>query len=325
MTNREKEWKSTAKVQIEANMDSDISNLNDDDSFLPIEEQEKEPLSEEEKKEVRKKLFFLLVVIIVVLLGLLIVLIFNPFDTNTSKKEKETENKEETPKSDNEKPVTELEDGDIPPANYEIKALEKEIINLKYDYYENDTLAIYKTGNMDIKNLTDKNKLFLVTKTNDFASLIKNKTTIEEACNSDIIIEQKAIDEILKNRFSTTVVNYDEFTYNFYTNDEYQKTIKFIYNGSNAYVGKCYNYTNQINTFTQQELQSATKDKTKLYIDVKVVFISENGVFKDPNFTTLITNQNQSFEQYIKNGSTYRYTYDISGSSYSLLNVSLLK
>ena len=46
MSNREKEWKATSKIQIESNIDSDISNLNDDDSFLPVEQQEKEPLSE---------------------------------------------------------------------------------------------------------------------------------------------------------------------------------------------------------------------------------------------------------------------------------------
>ena len=86
----EKTWKATSKLNTEINNDNDISNLNDDNSFLPIEEEERAPLTEEEKKSIRKKLFFLLIIVVIVLIALLVTLIFNPFQSNKKTTDEET-------------------------------------------------------------------------------------------------------------------------------------------------------------------------------------------------------------------------------------------
>ena len=220
--------------------------------------------------------------------------------------------------------ITEFNDGDVTLNNKEIKELISEILFVQYDYYENNTNTIFEKESVYINNLTNKDKLFLASKTSDFDSLIKKRITIETLCDTGVNISKKEIDTILEDRFNTSVEVYEPFTYNIYIKDKYEKTVRFTYE-NDKYIGTCYTSTNTIETSTQQKVVSATKNKKQLYIDVKVVFVNQTGIYKDPSFTTLITTGNESFEEYIEKGNTYRYTYDLSGTSYSLTNVSLLK
>jgi len=327
---REKNWKATSQVNVDKNNDEDILNLNDDESFAPIEEEEKEPLSDEEKKEIRKKLFFLLVVIILVLAGLLIVLIANPFQKEASKKEeKEEETIEEKPEEPEETispetAIKDLENGAVQLNNLQLQALEKEITVNSHDFFENDTVSLYAMDNTDIKTITDNHKLFLVSKTNDFKTLVESKFTNEDICNSNIIIAKTDIDKILNDRFNTTINKYDPFTYNIYVDDSYHKTIKFVYQNE-TYIGSCYTLQKISDSYAQQKVTSATKKDNQLYIDAKVVFINKTGVYKEPNFNTLITNVSQTFDEYIDKGNVYRYTYEINNDTFSLTNISLQK
>ena len=321
---KDKGWQAKSKVQddIQNKIDADISNLNNDDSFKPVDENAKEPLTEEEIKNIRKKLFFLVGLVGIVLIAFVVALFINPF----SKKDKKTTpiKQEETTINQETAPITEFKDGDVTLNNKELKELISEILYTQYDYYENNTNSIYEKESIYINNLTDKDKLFLSSKTNDFDSLVKKKITIETLCDTGVNITKKEIDTILEDRFNTSVEVYEPFTYNIYIKEKYEKTIRFTYE-NDKYIGTCYTSTNTIETSTQQSVVSATKNKKQLYIDVKVVFINQTGIYKDPTYTTLITAGNESFEEYIEKGNTYRYTYDLSGTSYSLTNVSLLK
>ena len=94
INNKGQNWKSIRNVKDELNDDADISNLNDDDSFVPMIEKNKEPLTDEEKKDIRKRIFCSLIIVFIVLIGLILVLIFNPFkkernpvETNESKED----------------------------------------------------------------------------------------------------------------------------------------------------------------------------------------------------------------------------------------------
>lgn len=332
---REKVWKATTKTNhqpIKKTFDDDISNLNNDNSFVPIEEEEETlPLTEEEKQEVRKKLFVLLIAIVVVLFLLIIILIFDPFkskDKDSEDKKVETVEQENTD-DDQEDPKTisllELENGNIDLNNSEIKQLESEIIFKQYEYYENDTISLYKSNSVNISSLTNKDKLFLLTKTSDFNSLIKKMIVNDSICNSTLTIKTSTIDSLLKNRFNTKVTSYDDFTYSYYEGDSYIKTIKFT-KTNDEYIGKCYEPKKNVTNVSQQVVTNAIKENQKLYIDCKVVFVKQDGVFKDPTFKTLITNdKTKALDEYIDSGNTYRYTFDISSSNYYLINVTLIK
>ena len=327
---REKAWKATAEKN-SINFVDDISNLNNDDSFAPInEEEERQPLTEEEKAEVRKKLFILLIVIVAVLIFLLVVLIFDPFSSkeNIKKKDNDTEEKvEDEDEKEEEKDPTlaSLPDGAIELTNKEIQTLMNEIQYETNEYYENDTISLYLSGNTNISALNNANKLFLMTKTADFNSLVKKSINDNNLCGNKIILETSSVQSILKDRFNTAVTTYDNFIYSYYKEGTYITTYKFT-NVNGTYEGSCYTPSNVVNQLSQQQVVKATKEGNKLYIDAKVVFVKEDGVYKDPTFKTLITSDKTAvFEYYINSGNTYRYTYDISGVNYILTNVSLLK
>ena len=242
------------------------------------------------------------------------------------KKDNETEEKQD--KEEEEKPKEEtlatLPDGDISLTNKEIQTLIKEIEYRTNEYYENDTINLYKTGNTNINALTNANKLFLMSKTSDFNSLTKKSINDNNLCGTKLIIDTKSIQTILKDRFNTSITSFDSFTYSYYKEETYITTYKFTYLNGN-YEGSCYTPDTKVNQLSQQQVVKATKEGKKLYIDAKVVFVKENGVYKDPTFKTLITNKTATLEDYINSGNTYRYTYDISGINYILTNVSLLK
>lgn len=331
---REENWKSISKKvkDVNNNVFDDINNLNEDDSFSPIEEvEEKVPLTEEEKKSVRKKLFILLIIIIIVIIALITIRIIEPYsnkETNNDETEeaKDNESDENEEKIDEaETLILELEDGVISSTNYELISLIDEIKYNLREYYVNDTIELFKNNNTNISTLTNRKKLFLVSKTKEFNTLISNQMTGESLCDNNIIIGISDIDKILKDRFNTNVTAYEQFAYSYYFEKEFVNNIIFTKKDNN-YIGTCSNTTNKIVQLSEQKFISATKKDNKIYIDMKVVFIKESGVYKDPSFTTLITNDVQKTEEeYFLKANTYRYTYDITDTNYVLTNVSLLK
>lgn len=324
---REKEWKATASIH---NSYDDINNLNDSEDFAPIVEQEEvKTLSDEEKIEVRKKLFVLLVLIILALLFMLVMLIFDPFKSNNKKEEtpKEENNptQKEEVKTDQEKSISELNDGLIINDNIELNSITKEIIYQKDEYYDNDTLALFKTNQTKISSLTDLDKLFLVSKTNEFNTLVKEKNTKNDICNSNITISTSEIQKILTERFNTSVKEYVNFNYSYYDNGNFISNIKFTIKDNN-YVGTCYKSKEKISSVSEQQFVSATKEKNNLYIDVRIVFINSKGVYKDPTLKTLITNDvKATSNDYMPKGNIYRYLYTYNNGKYVLQGVQLLK
>ena len=100
--------------------------------------------------------------------------------------------------------------------------------------------------------------------------------------------------------------------------------IRFVLEGDN-YVGSCYTATKDVKEISEQSFLSATKEENNVYLDFQVAFINLNGVYKDPNFKTLITNDTSVIStQYMQQANTYRYTFDIS-DNYCLTNIKLLK
>ena len=323
---REKEWKATASIH---NSYDDINNLNDSEEFAPIVEQEEvKVLSDEEKIEIRKKLFILLVLIILALLFMLIILIFDPFKSNKKEESNDKENspaQKEEVKTDQEKSISELNDGLIINDNLELNSITKEIIYQKEEYYDNDTLALFKTNQTKISSLTDLNKLFLIGKTNEFNSLVKEKNTKNDICNSDITIPTSEVQKILTERFNTNVKEYVTFNYSYYDNGNFVSNIKFTLKDNN-YIGTCYKSKEKISSVTEQEFVSATKEANNLYIDVHAVFINSKGVYKDPNLKTLITNDvKATSNEYMPKGNIYRYIYTYNNGKYVLQGVQLLK
>ncbi len=330
-SDKEKKWQENSKMINDPNRkifdNDDIYNLNDGE-FAPIEEkEEKIPLTEEEKKEVRKKLFILLVLIGIALIILVIILIFNPFGGD-EKMDKEPEKPivEENDIDYDEVAIKDLEDGQIPNTNKELKQLLNENIYRVADSYGYDIIAIYKNDKNVIDKLSDQNKLLLLTKTQDFKDLFKEKIKDVDICSSNIKITNLEINDILNRKFHTSLSKYENFIYYYYEDSEFKASVNFTWQ-KDGYIVKCFNGQSDVKQLVEQSYVSATKEDDDLYIDIKVVFINKNGIYKDSNFKTLITKLDQTNDNtnYMSSANTYRYTYKWADTGYYLTEIDLLK
>ena len=327
-TSREKAWVASKKrnnnVIVNDGSYDEINNLQDD-SFVEQEEgvEEAVPLTEEEIFEIRKKIGILLVFVFIAFLAMIFILIFDPFAPK-KKKVPEKEIKEEV----KEKEITlyDYEDGKIVLSDKYISSIYSEITFNVVDNYEYDTYFLFRNNTTNLNTLSDAEKIILASKTNEFNSILEKISTSSNICEETISIDSDELANISQKKYGTTVNLLNNFKYyNYYYNGSYITSIYFtLENGK--YNGKCYDHGKTLAKSLQQELISATKDKDNLYLDVKVVFITEKGVFKDPNFKYLITNDKAAkASTYMQNANTYRFNYIISKDGYYLNNVTLLK
>lgn len=333
---REKSWKATAKnsADLKKSMqDADISNLNIDNDFEPVDEEEKAPLTEEEKIDIRKKLFMLLMIIIVALFIMVIMLFFSPSNSSSKKDDKDDDQTEVDENKDEDKeevdpvdlPLTQLPDGAITNGNVELNRLIDEVVYNYYELYDKDTVSLFKNDSVDIATTSNSNKLLLASKTTDFQTVLTDIVKDREnLCSESIVIPTSTMAKILEERLKTTVTKYENFVYSYYDEEDYVSNIRFVLEGDN-YVGSCYTATKDVKEISEQSFLSATKEENNVYLDFQVAFINLNGVYKDPNFKTLITDDTSVVStQYMQQANTYRYTFDIS-DNYSLTNIKLLK
>ena len=321
-SSREKAWVASKNkknnVIVNDGSNNEISNLQDD-SFVEKEENEIIPLTEEEKLEIRKKIGLLLIFVFAAFILLIIILIFDPFAPKKKRKQKTVE------------PVTQeitlydYEDGQIDISDKYIKEIYQEIKYNLIDSYELDTYSLYKNNYTSTNSLTDYEKTILVSKSNDFNTIISKISTNTNICEEDIVVDNESISKIALNKYGTTINPVAKFKYNYYYEDSYIASILFTLQ-NDKYIGKCYKHGENLEKTIEQRLVSATKSQDNLYLDVRVVFITAKGVFKDPNHTVLITNDKEAkANEYMSKASTYRYSYIVTEDGYYLNNVSLLK
>ena len=58
-------------------------------------------------------------------------------------------------------------------------------------------------------------------------------------------------------------------------------------------------------------MYSCYKEENVVYIESKVVFVNENGVYADPEMKELIGNRTDIAEKYLNEGYTAMFTYEI--------------
>ena len=323
-SSREKAWIASKNkknnIIINDGSNSEISNLQDG-SFVEIDENERIPLTEEEKLEIRKKIGFLLIFVFAAFILMIIILIFDPF---TSKKREKKKNDSDVPVV-HESSLYDYEDGKIDISDKYIKDIYKEIKFNLIDFYEFDTYFLYKNNYTSTNSLSDLEKTILVSKSNDFNSIISNISTSSNICEEDIVVDSNEVSKIALNKYSTDVNLVPQFKYNYYYEESYIASINFTLK-DNKYIGKCYKHGDKFIKIIEQKPIEASKQADNLFIDVRVAFISEKGVFKDPNYKELIANDKKAkSNDYMNKSRIYRYSYIVTDDGYYLNNVSLLK
>lgn len=289
----------------------------------PKEEKHYDP---KELEETRKKLILLLMGVI--LGGIVIIFILiNPFDWGKKMEEPTEEEKEEETPVEEEFPLgtTDLSNQVVQDLNNLVKFDENDFVII-------DLFPLYTNEVLTSSSIPNNIKLYMMKKNPSFNDMLIESGIEEyiETCNPNgLVIDKTKFDQLVGDNFGPNVsVNYDPINYLYYSVSSDSKKITLTYNNGN-YIARCNEYqeTSVLNKYVQQELVRALKIEEGIEIYQKVVFISPNGVYKDPGFTTLITNdKTASSTDYLAKGNTYKYTFvERDKNSYYLSKIELVK
>ena len=222
---REKAWKATSQARTKpinekTNIDADIVNLNHNNDFIPvteeIEAEEIIPLTEEEKREVRKKLFILLVAIVIALVVMIIMLIFDPFGGKEKNKDKDkpiVQEEKEDDKEDKKKSLKDMKDGTVSLAHEELVKLIEIVEFNRNENLFNDTVSFFSTTPVLTSKLSNKNKLFLTTKSEKFKKMFETKITNNNVCSSELNIPTTEMSKLVKKVLNTEISEHVSFVY----------------------------------------------------------------------------------------------------------------
>ncbi len=288
----------------------------------PKEEKHYDP---KELEETRKKLILLLLGVI--LGGIIILLVLlNPLDWGKKKEEPKTEEKEE------ENVEEEIPLGTINLSNEVVQRLNNLVKFNEDDFLVIDLFPLYTKEVLTSAAIPNNIKLYMMKKNPSFNDMLV-ECGIEEyikTCDPNgLTIDKTQFDKLVGETFGPNVsVTYDPINYLYYSVSSNSKKLTLTYNDTN-YIVKCNEYQEStvLNKYVQQELVHAVKTKDGIEIYQNVVFISPSGVYKDPSFTTLITNDKAaSSTEYLAKGSVYKYTFvETEKANYYLSKIELVK
>jgi len=294
-----------------------------------IEEKKKlEDYDPNELADARKKLLFLFVIVIIA--GIVIILLLmKPLDFNTpnNKDNGEENNGGNNVQNQNYPIELELFDEDV-------VVLNEKITFSSNDFKEIDLYPLYINKELNVKDIPNNLKLFLLSNDDEFYSMLVNNGVKEyvNTCNEKgIEISKSDFDEVINSNFrSDTTINYDTINYAFSIDGYNTKGIILTYK-DDKYIVKCSNNTasNSITKFLQQKLVKAFAIEDGIELYQRVVFVSlegNAGVYKEPTFDTLITNDKSAeLDSYINNGNTYKYTFVKDKDNYYLSKIELIE
>lgn len=306
---------------------------------LTKETPKKEPKNYDPKEiaDVRKKLLFLLGGVVfagIIIVFLLISPLLNSESDNLGPTTdvNEENNNESNDIGDNQEDNSHI--GELNLYDDLVASLSNRVSFTSEDLQSIDIFPLYTNDVLEVANIPDVIKLHLLRKDDKFIELLVNKG-IEDyitTCVPDgFVINRNDIDGLVKTVFGPNVIlNYDDINYNYYSETGESKKITLSYS-DDKYIVKCNEYmlNNNVKKIIQQKLYKAigTKDSVELY--QRVVFITYEGnigVYKDPMFNNLITNEKTAlFEEYIDSGASYKYTFTKDEENYYLSKIELVK
>jgi len=293
--------------------------------------------SESEKKydpvelqSIRKKMMILLLILVLFML-LTVVVYLKPFEFQKGNKNENTNATTGGNISETKPP----EDENLQ-QQYE-KELEKLINNIGFNDSEClniDLLPLYNNDILKAKDIPNDLKIYLMKKHSYFLETIVEQKLAEmfsDSFQGELIISVEDIDNVVKRIFGkeTTI---EHKTFECYISNPDYLCLTFEYKDGKYIVKMDSNdqpLIENISKFLQQQIIEAKKTETGIEIYQRVVFISikdKIGVFKDSGFKTLITDdKTATSNDYINQGSLYKFTYVEDNGSYYLEQIELVK
>lgn len=277
-----------------------------------------------ELEEVRKKLILLLIGIIIFGVVVIVVMI-NPFDFSSLKNR--NENKVEQGNTGNIQEEEKIPVGELELSHILVLDLNSKITFTTNDFMQIDLFELYRYDSLEINNLSNDIKLYLLKRDDAFYDLINTEEIDEylKTCDGNgLEISKEKMDLTVKKVFGPKgAVNYDPINYLYYSEDENDKKATLTYENE-KFILRCNEFaTGTVMTkLVQQNLNKAIKTETGVELYQNVVFLNQTGVYRDPDFTMLITNDKTALlNDYIEKGITYKYIFEEDGDNYYLAKI----
>lgn len=260
-----------------------------------------------ELQEIRKKLLYLLIGVITAGVIVLIVLI-NPFKINDKKLD-------ETPVNDKVDDNSEDALGELSLTDSTVVELNSRMSFYETDFMKIDLYPLYLNQTLNSNDISDDIKLYLLKRTVSFSEMLKNSGVEEYVTTCDekgIEISKEVFDKEMQLLFgANTTINYKNLNYTYYNASQTPKKLLLTFE-NDKYRVTCneYSESGELSKLIQQKLIKAYKTIDGIELYQRVVFITREGVFMDPKFETLITNDpDATISTYIDKGNIYKYTF----------------
>lgn len=275
-----------------------------------------------ELMDVRKKLIILLILLVIG--GVVIfALLLNPFNTKVKDKNNDKDNIHEEKNEDNNE---ENYIGQISLDDDTVEKLNNWIDFSAEDAMKMDVFSLYNNDVTEIKNLSNDTKMFLLTKNDSFSNLLKDlqiEEYITTCAENGLLVSKENFDNLVISVFGDNILEYSNINYLYSSANLGEKKITLNFVNDN-YILKCneFSLNETIVKFVQQRAVKAMKTETGIDIYKQVVFINQSGVYKDPTFSTLITNDKYADKtDYISRGTTYKYVFNNKDNNYYLSKI----
>lgn len=323
-TKKEEQYFEVDTVETVNQLDDDLTNRinmlygDSSSSSKPVKEYDPKEIA-----EVRKKLILLLIGLVIFTV-IAVIVVLNPFDVlNDNKKDKE-ENK---PVQEEKEEKEEIPLGVVDPTEPLINELNN-LVSFSYGDFEKVDLFSLYTGNLlDINNVPNDIKLFFIKRNNAFLKLLNDagvEDYVETCAEGGINISKEDFDQVVTEVLGpNSTVLYENINYSYFIKDKDAVKVTMTWDNE-QYRLECNDYIEgtSVTKFAQQQFDKAVKTEEGIEIYQQVVFINQTGVYKDPNFGQLITNDiSATFDQYITNGSLYKYTFKENEEGYFLSKI----
>ena len=267
---------------------------------VEVEETEARKMTYEEKKKVKKEMMGMLwLIAIIIVAGLVFIFGFKGKNKNNPVP---TDDVVETSKWGT------LKNGAVPVDDPTVKAINEifvfETIN---PLYEENILKIYTLETTSIEEFDISTKMLFLTSTKEFKKLVEDKGLGKD--DKKVSVTTKEIDEIAQNLFNKDIdLEYQNFKYYI------EKDGVVTYYDAVLKDGK---YTFEETTGTESKFEvyskmvSCYKEENLVYIESKIVFVNETGIYSNPEMTDLIGQRLDQINSYVNNGYRVKFTYEI--------------
>lgn len=267
-----------------------------------VEKQEPIEMTEEEKQRVKKELMGLIWLILIIIIGIIVFFVISGL---IKKDEKPTNNEPVV----EEKLLEPLEEGEIDVSNEIIQEIDKMFsFNINNPLYEENILNLFNTEKVKIEDLNFQTKMFLITSNSIFNNYMLEKTNLKDYKTKEVSLTKEKLEDLSKEIFGRDI-NLDHNNFKYYYETKEKVTYFNVTLENDKYIFT--ETTGSPSSFrVHMNLYYAYKVSVELTLRYQVLFINNNGIYKDKEMTNLISTDRYNVNNYLNKADMYDFEYE---------------